>query len=284
MKIGQIVKNHSGRYSVVCDGESYVCSAKGSLKIKSSGLVAGDFVEFDENLCVISKILLRKTYFIRPNVANIDAVNVVVALPPKPDFLMLDKLILTLISHNVEVIITVNKIDLGSEVYGEIVKNFSETGCEIIQVSAFSGEGVDVLKEKLKGKLVAFAGQSAVGKSSLVNALFGLQLKTNDVSEKTQRGRHTTTVSEIYDFDGIRVVDTPGFSMIKPDLLPEEVGLFYPEYFSRLPKCKFRGCTHMGEPGCKVVSDVEMGKLSKERYLRYKTIFNELKEEQNNKF
>ena len=97
MKVGQIVKNHSGRYSVVNDGKIYVCSAKGSLKIKSSGLVAGDFVEFDENLCVISKILSRKTYFIRPNVANIDAVNVVVALPPKPDFLMLDKLILTLI-------------------------------------------------------------------------------------------------------------------------------------------------------------------------------------------
>ena len=266
------------------DGEYFTCTARGSLKIKSTGIVTGDYVDFDEKNLTVNKVLKRKSYFIRPNIANVDAVNIVVASPPKPDFLLLDKLILSLISQGVEVIITVNKTDLKHDIFNEISLNYRDLGCKIIQVSALTGDGIFILKELLKGKLVAFAGQSAVGKSSLLNALFGLQLKTNDVSEKTQRGRHTTTVAEIYDVDGVRVADTPGFSVLKPDILPEEVALFYPEYFSRLPECKFRCCTHTGEPGCRVLTDVESGVLSKDRYFRYKTIYKEIKDDFDNKF
>jgi len=284
MKVGQVVKIHSGRYSVVSDGKSFVCSARGVLRVKSNGVVTGDIVEFDDKLLTINKVRERRSFFIRPSIANVDAVNIVVASPPKPDYLMLDKLLLTLHSQGVEVIISVNKTDLGGSVYTDIVNNYSMAGVTIVQVSAHTGEGVEQLRALLSGKLVAFAGQSAVGKSSLVNALFGLNLRTNDVSEKTQRGRHTTTVAEIYDFGDVRVADTPGFSVIKPDVLPEEAALFYPEYFERLEFCKFRSCTHVGEPGCRVRDDVDAGLLCRERYLRYKTILQELKEEQDNKY
>lgn len=285
MKQGQVIKMHSSRFTVVCEGKEYQCLARGVLKIKSLGIVTGDFVEFDEKSLTINKVVLpRKSYFIRPSVANVDAVNIVVASPPRPDFLMLDKLIISLMAQGVEVVLVVNKTDLGHDVYSEVVRNYGQTGCRIVSVSALSGEGVDELKASLGGKLVAFAGQSAVGKSSLVNALFGLNLKTNEVSEKTQRGRHTTTVAEIYESDGIRVVDTPGFSVIKPDIASKEWGLYYPEYFSRLQECKYRGCTHIGEPDCSVRQAVERGELSLERYLRYKTIVSELKKEENNKY
>ncbi len=276
---GQVVKMNAGRYTVLCGDKIYECSARGNLKIKSDGIVTGDYVSIDERTLTVDKVLERKSFFIRPSIANVDAVNVVVASPPKPDFIMLDKLLLALFSQDVEVIISVNKSDLNSGVFNEIVANYGDTGCKIVQVSATTGEGLDELKKLLENKLVAFAGQSAVGKSSLVSALFGLKLKTGDVSEKTLRGRHTTTVAEIYSCGNIRIADTPGFSVIKPQIEPEDIALFYPEYFSRLPYCKFRMCTHVSEPGCKVSQDVESGLLSSDRYLRYKDIFNEIKSE-----
>ncbi|MBQ9710306.1 MAG: ribosome small subunit-dependent GTPase A [Clostridia bacterium] len=255
------------------------------MKIKSLGIVTGDYVEFDEKALTVNKVVLpRKSCFIRPSVANVDAVNIVIASPPKPDYLMIDKLIISLMAQGVEVVLVVNKTDLGHDVYSDVKKNYGDIGCPIVSVSALTGEGVAEWKALLKGKLVAFAGQSAVGKSSLVNALFGLNLKTNDVSEKTQRGRHTTTVAQIYDMDDVRIVDTPGFSVIKPDISYRDLGLFYPEYFSRLQDCKYRGCTHSGEPGCAVKEAVDKGELCRDRYLRYKTIFDELKEEENNKY
>ena len=279
MKVGQVIKIHSGIYSVLCGGEIVRCSARGSLKIKSDGIITGDFVQIDEGARTVDKVLERKNSFIRPSVANVDAVNVVVASPPRPDFIMLDKLLLTLSSKDVEIIITVNKSDLSECVYDEVLANYSDAGYKIFLVSAETREGLDDLKRELKGKLVAFAGQSAVGKSSLVNALFGLKLKTNDVSDKTQRGRHTTTVSEIHECGEYRVADTPGFSVLKPDIKPEEVALYYPEYYQRLPQCKFRLCTHSGEPDCKVIEDVNAGVLSKERYSRYVQILDEIKKE-----
>lgn len=277
MDKGQVVKTSSSKYWVLSDNSVYACSARGTLKNKNADIVTGDYVMIDKASLTIERVLDRSSFFIRPSVANVDAVNIVIASPPKPDYLMLDKLLLSFISQNVEVIMSVNKSDLSGEIYQEVADNYSEVGCKILPVSATTGEGISSLKNLLKGKLVVFAGQSAVGKSSLVNSLFGLRLKTNDVSEKTQRGRHTTTAAQIYEFEDIRVVDTPGFSVIDPDISAEEVALFYPEYFSRLPNCKFRCCTHIGEPGCKVIEEVSCGKLNKDRYNRYKTIYNEIK-------
>ncbi len=273
---GQVMRIRSGKYSVNSDGILYECSARGGLKIKSEGIVTGDYVEFDEKKLTVERIYPRKNVFSRPNVANVDAVNVVIACPPPPDFIMLDKLISVLISEKTKVYISVNKTDISDKTFEEVQKNYCAAGCKIFKVSAKTGEGIDSLKDAFKGKLVAFAGQSAVGKSSLLNAMFGLELKTGDVSEKTQRGRHTTTAAEIYSFDGVRIVDTPGFSCVVPNFLPEELGLFYPEYFSRLPECKYRGCTHTSEPGCAVKKDVENGILYADRYSRYNKIFNEL--------
>ena len=281
---GQIIKIRSGKYFVKSESREFVCSARGGLRMKTDGIVTGDFVEFNEKTLTVDKILPRKNLFYRPSVANIDAVNVVVACPPPPDFLLLDKLIVSLCAENVEVFISVNKTDIDRDTFDRIKKNYGEAGFPVFSVSAKTGDGLNELKEAFKGNLVAFAGQSAVGKSSLLNALFGLELKTGDVSEKTLRGKHTTTAAEIFDFDDVRIVDTPGFSAITPDLLPEELGLFYPEYFERLKDCKYRGCTHTGEPGCAVEKAVKNGELCEDRYIRYKTVFNELKEIQSKKY
>ncbi len=281
---GQVLKARAGRFTVGLKNGMIDCFAKGNLKIKSDGIVTGDYVEVEEKTRTVVKVLERSSYFIRPNIANIDAVNIVVASPPKPDFLMLDKLILCFLSQGIEVIFSVNKSDLNTGVYDEILANYGQIGCDIVQVSAHTGEGIDNLKSMLSGKLVAFAGQSAVGKSSLVNAMFGLKLRTDDVSEKTQRGRHTTTAATIYEFGDIRVADTPGFSVIIPDILPEEAALFYPEYFELLPECRFRGCTHTEEPDCAVIKAVADCKLNKNRYERYKQIYKELKEIKENRF
>lgn len=281
---GQVVKIRSDKYFVKSENGLFVCSARGGLRIKSDGIVTGDYIEFDEKKLTVDKLLPRKNLFYRPNVANVDAVNVVVACPPPPDFLMLDKLIVSLCSEKVQVYISVNKTDVNNDTFDRVKRDYAMAGFSVYSVSAKTGEGIEALKNEFKGKLVAFAGQSAVGKSSLLNALFGLELKTGDVSEKTLRGKHTTTAAEIFEKDGVRIVDTPGFSVITPNLLPEELGLFYPEYFAKLQECKYRGCTHTGEPGCAVQKAVETGELCRERYLRYKAIFEELKEIQSKKY
>lgn len=281
---GQVVNIHSNTYVVYADGKKLECLARGVLRVKSDGIIVGDYVDFDVDTLTVSRVLPRTNKFIRPNVSNIDAVNIVIASPPQPDFMMLDKLLLSLLANGVDVIITVNKSDLKSDVFDDVIRNYNELGFPIVSVSAVSGAGICDLKKLFKGKLVAFAGQSAVGKSSLLNAMFNLDIRTGDVSAKTNRGKHTTTSASIYHFDDIKVVDTPGFSVIKPDILPEEVALFYPEYFALLSQCKFRGCTHTGEPGCKVQEAVNNGKLCLDRYLRYKTIYSEIKNEYDNRF
>jgi ribosome biogenesis GTPase len=132
----------------------------------------------------------------------------------------------------------------------------------------------------LARKLVLFAGQSAVGKTSLVNSIFGLNLRTGVLSEKTSRGKHTTTYSEIHTVFGTGIIDTPGFAVIDAEVKSNDLADFYPEYFERLKDCKFRGCNHAEEPDCAVKRDVENGILSKERYLRYLQIRNELIEKE----
>ncbi len=281
---GRVVKIVSGRYSVDSGGAIYECTARGTLRIKSCGIVVGDFVNFDPSSLTVESVLERKSFFLRPNIANLDAVNIVVANPPKPDFSMIDKLLLSVLHGGVQALITVNKTEISDNYYDEVYSEYKDVGCPIFKVSAHTGEGLDGLKKAMSGKLVAFAGQSAVGKSSLLNALFGLQLRTGEVSDKTLRGRHTTTASRIYTFGDIQVADTPGFSAVKPDILPEEAALFYPEYFALLPNCRYRGCLHVGEPGCAVAAAVRDGRLSAPRYARYKTIIDELKNKHINKY
>ena len=274
----------------------------------------GDHVEFDGE--VITRIFPRRSYFPRTNVANVDALIIVVAPVPKPDYLVVDKLIVEARSCGAGVAILANKCDLTTEVYDYIVKNYSTAVDEIIPYSALSGEGEPALKAYLKGKLCALAGQSAVGKTSVLNALLGTTNAVGEVSRKTNRGRHTTTGREIFFANDFAIVDTPGFSSV--DILTvksQDLSDYYADFAAAttvlrsvlrsahppqetLPndqtqperpggereQCYYIGCSHVSEPYCAIKQAVESGKISRDRYERYCTIYKEIKEYEKRKY
>jgi len=227
---------------------------------------------------VIIGVKPRKNKLIRPSVANIDNFIIVVANPPAPDFLLFDKLISTAYTRDIPCQIVVNKVDFNKETAEEIIKNYSNAVENIFLVSAKTGEGVEEFKDFLKGKLSVFSGQSAVGKTSIVNRLFGENKRTGEVSAKTQKGKQTTTVSEITESNGIRIIDTPGFSAMDIDMEEDVLPWSYPEFSQRAQGCKFRECRHINEPNCAVKDAVSNGEIFSGRYLRYKQIYKEIKE------
>lgn len=280
--IGQIVMAHSNRFEVLSDGNYYDCTLRGVLKIKSNYVVVGDYVDFSNG--VIGKILPRKSFFMRPNVANVDLIVIVLASKPVPDFLLVDKLLVSAAREGVDVVFAVNKTDLGDSLSKKIREEYGIIGADILDVSAQTGVGTDLLRERLSGKLAAFAGQSAVGKTSLVNRLFGLDLKVGELSEKVKRGRHTTTYSRIYSFQDVRIIDTPGFAVIEADLPANEIKDYYEDFLPYADQCKYRGCTHISEPSCKIKECVENGILSESRYERYCKLYEEQKEKKRHEY
>ena len=267
---GQIVRVHYDIF-FVSDGENVVpCRAKGTLKLKKDSLFVGDIVDFEDG--VINGIEKRKNLFIRPAVSNVDQIFIFLAPVPEPDFMLLDTLLVNAFKENVKVCIIVNKSDLkADELFEKIKREYKDCKVGIYQVSALEKTGIEELKKKLKNKLTVLAGQSAVGKTSFINALFGYSLKTGDLSEKISRGKHSTTYSNVYFSGDIRVIDTPGFAVIETGKMEkdEKIKDYYPEYVKVAHLCKFRDCNHINEPGCKVIELVKEGSFSKERYDRY---------------
>ena len=274
--IGQIVKAHSNRFEVLSGGETFVCSLRGKMKLKSDFALVGDYVEFADG--VILKISERKNRFVRPAVANVDVVVIVAAAEPAPDFLLIDKMLVNAGKEGVEAVFAVNKADIGRLPYEAIRRDYGSLGADILEVSAKTGSGMEDLRKRLDGKLAVFAGQSAVGKTSLINRLCGLSLRVGDLSEKTCRGRHTTTYSSIYQAGNCRVADTPGFAVLEADLSADEIKDYYEDFIEYAADCRFRGCTHTAEPGCAVKKKVEEKIVSEGRYERYCRIFAEQKE------
>ena len=274
-KIGQVYKAHSNKFWVKTDDGLIKCDARGLLKIKSEGILTGDVVEIENN--TILSVKPRKNRLIRPNVANVDLIVAVLSPQPKPDFYLIDKLLINSIKENIDFCIVLNKSDIKSNIYQEVEAEYSNLGIKIMNVSSNNKDGINQLKELLKGKLSVFAGQSAVGKTSITNAMFNLELKTGEVSEKIERGRHTTTRSEIFEYEGIKVIDSPGFAVIDADVSIDDLPQCYPEYFKVSNECKFRGCSHIAEPNCKVKELVNNGDFSQKRYERYVEIYNEIK-------
>lgn len=282
MREGRVIKINAGVFTVKSGAQTLELSARGVLKIKSCNISAGDFVIFDQENSIVS-VKERKNYFIRPNIANVDCINIVLANSPKPDFLMLDKLLLTAAAQNVQTFITVNKTDLAIDVVQRIRKEYSGSGAEIYAVSAADGGGLEELKERMCGKLVCFAGQSAVGKTSIINKITGGNARTGELSRKTERGRHTTTVTEITQCGNILVADTPGFSSFLYSGT-DNVASLYPEFCVAAENCRFRSCTHTVEPDCAVKKLVETQNILTGRYSRYLEIYKELKEKRNNNY
>lgn len=246
-------------------------------------MVVGDFVEVVDD--AITKLYPRFSQFVRPNIANVNFVNVIVAPTPKPDFLLVDKMIISAINGGAKVIITVNKCDLSLDVFNYVSEHYSDVVNKIFAVSTVTNQGVELLKNELKGNLCAFFGQSAVGKTSLLNTMFGISNRVGEVSQKTLRGRHTTTSSQIHTVCGTKIVDTPGFSALSCQVKSAEIKECYPEFVNLENTCYYIGCTHTHEPDCAVKLALDSGKISVDRYNRYVEIYKTaLGEEKNEKY
>lgn len=296
MPIGIILKGVGGFYSVI-DQETdivYTCTVRG-IHRKDGGLtpLIGDYVTFDilDNESKeghIDQILERNNFFIRPPVANIDRLAIVIAIKkPQPDLMLVDKLTITSMAKKIEPIILINKLDLDDEGQSKQLKSiFKATGFKVVSLSKHSKEGYDELHNELLGKVTAFAGQSGVGKSTILNeVLNNWVMETGEVCERLERGKHTTRHVQIFKLNGGGfIMDTPGFSSFTvDDIAHDTLAELYPE-FKTSDICKFKGCSHINEPQCAIKNLLNSGIIDEGRYNRYTDIYKELKESYDNRY
>ncbi len=270
---GQVIRASSNKYTVDLGNEIAVINARGKIKYFSGDIITGDFVEVEDG--AITKVYPRYSRFIRPNVANVNTLCIIISNPPSPDYLIVDKLLLSANFSNVECAIVINKCDLGEGTAAYVKKHYDFLPTYI--VSAKTGEGINDLKNYLNDRSVVFAGQSAVGKTSILNNLLNTDYRTGTISKKSERGRHTTTGSQILKGANFLLFDTPGFSEITVDISPQDAVMNFPPYDNYLSKCKYLDCTHSTEPDCYIKELVANGTLSKDRHQRYCEIIQEIK-------
>ena len=228
----------------------------------------------------ITKIIDRKNHLQRPMVANIDMLVIVISpVSPNPDFNLVDILLINAYKINADICLVVNKSDLDNKQSKAILSQYSYIKNKFA-VSAKKGSGIRKFKKAIEGKTICFAGQSAVGKSSILNKLLpGIELETGEVSAKTQRGKHTTRQANLLEFKDGYVVDSPGFSMLELEMEdPNNIKDYYPDFLEYAAECKFNGCLHYSEPGCAVLEAAGEGKIDKERHERYKRIYEQMSE------
>lgn len=283
--IGTIYKILANFYYVKSENVIYECMAKGNFKNTKTDLMVGDSVEFEIDKFNtkkgnIIKRLDRKNYIIRPSVANIDKLLIVISIKsPIPDMILLDKQIIYALINNIEPIICINKIDKDFErEYIKIQEIYEKIGYKVYPVSAKTKEGLEELKNELQGRTCVLSGNSGVGKSSLVNAIFNTEImKEGKISEKISRGKHTTRHIEVFDYENCRIIDTPGFSVFDVlDISKEEVYKYFEEFEEFISECEYRDCMHIKENICGIKEAVEKDKINKDRYERYKIIYQEL--------
>lgn len=286
---GKIIKGIAGFYYVHVEGMGvYECKAKGIFRKDHVKPLVGDDVIVDildetQKIGNVREILPRRSSLIRPAVANVDQALVIFAIvKPNPNFNLLDRFLIRMERQNLPTIICFNKQDIASQQEKEALKTAYETcGYQVCFVSALENEGLDLIRKLLAGKTTTVAGPSGVGKSSLINQLApGAHMETGAISEKIERGRHTTRHSEIIALgDATYIVDTPGFTSLDiSEITKEELGKYYPEFVQYEPDCKFSGCAHISEPSCGVKAAVEAGQISRVRYENYKILYQELKD------
>ena len=277
---GRIVRSLSGFYDVQIPGKVISCRGRGSLRKEGVTPLTGDMVEItlEHGKGMVERVLPRKNRFIRPAVANVDALVVFAAnVNPVTEPFLIDRVAAIAGDQNVPVILCINKCDLDPAV--DLAKIYRNAGFSLIQASAQTGEGVEELRALLQGKLTAFTGNTGVGKSSMLNRLCPqLELATGEVSEKLGRGRHTTRHVELYALDEeTYVADTPGFSSFDTDqmdvLLKENLQYAFGDFAPYLGQCQFHDCSHRREPGCRVRQAVEKGNLEKTRYDSYLRLY-----------
>lgn len=281
---GLVIKGFGELFEVLTEsGEKVSCAVRGTLKHKSSLPLAGDKVGFERQSsgkAVITEICQRKNVLIRPPMANLDKLFIVVATAsPLPSFETLDKITCAAVAKGIEPIIVINKTDIKPS--DEIRSVYEKASIKIYDVCANEKIGIEALRSEISG-ICAFAGASGVGKSSLMNALFpSLKLTVGTLSDRSDRGKHTTRTVELFEVDGGYFADTPGFAMIdfeKFDFLKlDELAESFPEFKEPMKNCRYTDCTHKSEDGCGIISALENGSISESRYKSYLALYDILK-------
>ena len=280
LQTGRILRSLSGFYDVSTPEGLISCRARGILRKEGNSPLTGDMVEIsvEKGKGMVERILPRKNSFVRPAVANVDALVVFAAnVNPVTEPFLIDRVAAIAGDQEVPVILCVNKCDLDPAV--DLTRIYQNSGFTVICASAETGEGVEQLRQLIQGKLTAFTGNSGVGKSSILNRLCpSLKLPTGEVSEKLGRGRHTTRHVELYALDEETLVaDTPGFSSFDTDqmevILKDNLQYAFGDFAPFIGKCQFHDCSHRKEPGCAVTAAVVAGEIEKTRYDSYLRLY-----------
>lgn len=286
---GIVTKAVGGVFATeTADGKKYVCFSPKKLRFRETELLVGDNVRFEPlsgGKGNITEILPRKNRLKRPEVANIDVCFVVLANVPKPDFYLADKVLVNCFKEKIQPVIIVNKTDLGPQTAEEVRLNYDSV-CDILCVSSFDPSSLNCLRDYISGRIACFAGQSAVGKTSILNALLpNFHGEIGGISQKTGRGMHTTRHSNLHKVFGGYIIDTCGFSLCDADgIRSDELKFYYDDFVTSARKCKFASCTHTVEPDCAVKKAVRNGSICQARYNRYLEEYKELLEAEKHKY
>lgn len=285
MPEGVIVKGIGGFYYIQTEQGLIETKARGKFRSQNMIPIVGDRVRVslgaEPGKGSLEEILPRKNAFIRPPVANLDQIVITFAAKePEPNLRLVDKLSVTALAAKVDCVICINKTDIAPTESQHLAEIYRGAGFPVVLSSNVNGEGREELKRLLSGKVTAFAGNSGVGKSSILNELTGGEtMETGGISEKIKRGKHTTRHVELLELPfGGYAFDTPGFSSFELNgIRAEELEQYFPEFEAYLGRCRFKGCAHKKEPDCPIREALERGTVSASRYESYCELYDEMK-------
>ncbi|ADY56621.1 ribosome biogenesis GTPase RsgA [Syntrophobotulus glycolicus DSM 8271] len=284
---GTLLKGYSGFYYVYSEDRVWECSLRGRFRVKKQDFIPGDKVMIlsDRGIkATIEEVLARENSLIRPNIANVDQALLVLAMStPDTDFNLLDRLLVQVAHAGIEPVIVFTKYDLARESDLSPYEYYRTIGCRVFYVSNILAQGMEEVREIVRGRVSVLAGPSGAGKSSLLNSLEpSLKLKTGSVSDKLGRGKHTTRHVELLEAAKGLIADTPGFSSLYlPPMRKEQLQEYFPEFGPYRKECRFKDCLHVKEPGCALREAVQGGEMTGLRYEHYRQFLEEVKAAEN---